>query len=104
MRTFLLVALAALAASMLGSLFGYFGSSFLPAGVVHDWFIELPAAVYGLLGGAESETGKAIMMFCVYFVQNLAGLLILWAAVHVVRVFVRCASDVQHALPGPMRR
>ena len=89
MRTFLLVVLAAFVASMLASLFAYLGSSYVPAGIFHDWFFELPAAVFGLFGGADTETGKAIVMVCIYFMQHLAGLLILWAAVHVMRVFIR---------------
>lgn len=104
MRTFLLVVLAAFVASLLASLFAYLGSSYMPAGVFHDWFFELPAAIYGLFGGADTEIGKAIVMVCIYFMQHLAGFLILWAVVHVVRVLVRCAFDLQHALPGPIRR
>lgn len=104
MRTFLLVVLAAFVASMLASFVAYLGSSFMPAGILHDWFFELPGAVYGLFGGADTEVGKAIVMICIYFMQHLAGFLILWAAVHVMRVFIRCASDLQHGLPGPIRR
>ena len=104
MRTFMLVVLAAFVASMLASFFAYLGSSYMPAGILHDWFFELPAAVYGLFGGADTEIGKAIMMVCIYFMQHLAGFLILWAAGHVIRVLIRCASDLQHGLPGTIRR
>jgi hypothetical protein len=104
MRTFLLVVLAAFVASMLASLFAYLGNSYVPAGLLHDWFFELPAALYGLFGGADTEIGKALLMFCIYFMQHMAGLLILWAVLHVVRALIRCASDLQHGLPGTIRR